>query len=62
MGRPSPHPSGSVFNIINISLKTLMVLMNRFSGYSLRGNDKIGFLLTVLGKRNTAREKGQLNF
>lgn len=39
-----------------------MVLMNRFSGYSPRGNDKIAFLLTVFGKRNTAREKGQLNF
>ena len=39
-----------------------MVLMNRFSGYSLRGNDKIGFLLTVFGKTNTAREKGQQNF
>ena len=32
-----------------------MVLMNRFSGYSPRGNDKIGFLLTVLGKRNTGK-------
>lgn len=39
-----------------------MVLMNRFSGYSPRGNDKIGFLLTVFGKRNTAREKGQQKF
>lgn len=36
--------------------------MNRFSGYSPRGNDKIGFLLTVFGKRNTAREKGQQKF
>ena len=32
-----------------------MVLMNRFSGYSPRGNDKIGFLLTVFGKRNTGK-------
>jgi len=30
--------------------------MNRFSGYSPRGNDIIGFLLTVFRKRNTGKE------
>lgn len=39
-----------------------MVLMNRFSGYSPRGNDKIGFLLTVFGQKEYGTGKGTTEF
>lgn len=39
-----------------------MVLMNRFSGYSPRGNDKIGFLLTVFGRKEYGTGKGTTEF
>lgn len=36
--------------------------MNRFSGYSPRGNDKIGFLLTVFGRKEYGTGKGTTEF